>query len=387
MDSNELLLKCILAFLRGEKIDAGQGTDWQELVRKAQQQKLLPMVYEVLGSGMPESLRASCKKETFHLIAGQMQRTAQFKQVYKELGDRGITPLVVKGVVCRCVYEKPDYRASADEDLYIPLEDYAQFHKAMVELGFETKEPDYKNAHEERYTRNGLLVEGHWELFPQENSALNSLNTYTAAFWRRTSVQSVEGQGILTLEPTDHMIFLLLHAFKHFINSGVGIRQICDIAQWSKAHSMNWEYVKEVMSAAGAECFAGAIFDAGEKYFDMSAPSGWEKTDSLSLIKDALDGGIYGSADMNRKHSSSMTLDAVEAARADRRASPVMHSLFPNRAVMEVNYPWVKNSAMLLPAAWGLRILRYASNRNRSASESIKIGTERIELLREYKII
>lgn len=389
MKINELLLNSISAFLRGEKISVPQETDWQELVRKAQQQKLLPMAYEVLGVSMPENIRSSCKQNAVRQIMGQVQRTAEFVSAYKELAMKGIYPLVMKGIVCRSTYDKPDYRASADEDLYIPLDEYPAFHEAMLELGFAADEPDYKNAHEERYTRNGLLIEGHWELFPQENAALDSLNYYTDDFWRRAEKRQIGGIEMLTLEPTDHMVFLLLHAFKHFVNSGVGVRQICDIAQWSKAYKINWRYVKEVTKSANAECFAAAVFDAGEKYFGMLSPEGWEKADCTALLADALDGGIYGSSDMSRKHSGNITLGAVEAEQNEKKSVPFIVSVFPNRAVMEMSYPWVKKSVLLMPAAWGARIIKYLGRQGsgNSAAESLKIGSERLELMKLYKII
>lgn len=172
--------------------------------------------------------------------------------VYAALSDAGISPVVVKGIVCRALYPKPDLRSSADEDLYIPLGQYPAFHEKMLELGFQAGAPDYKNSHEARYTRNGLLIEGHWELFPRDSSALNALNRYNAGFFARAQVRHIEGARLLSLDDTDHMSFLLLHAYKHFINSGVGLRQICDIALWAQAYDIDWQRVKDTMSAIGA---------------------------------------------------------------------------------------------------------------------------------------
>lgn len=389
MTTNELLLNSISAFLKGEVLTAPEDTDWQELIQKAEQQKLLPMVYEVLGGSMPENVKKPCKAAAIGEIVSQTQRTAEFLKTYKELSEAGISPLVVKGIICRSVYDKPDYRASSDEDLYIPLDDYPVFHKKMLELGFDSKEPDYKNAHEERYFSNGILIEGHWELFPQENVALNALNVFAEVFWNRAKMQLVDEIEIKALEPTDHMIFLLLHAYKHFVASGVGIRQICDIVQWSKHYKLDWQRINEVMKKINGECFAAAIFDAGEKHFGMEYPENWERADSTALLGDALDGGVYGTSSMDRKHSASMTLEAVEASGRGKGGAPYIKTLFPNRAVMEMSYPWVKKSAALMPAAWVARIIRYLgseANKN-SVAESLKVGNERMELLRKYKII
>lgn len=387
---NEVLLNCISAFLRGEKLTAELRDDeWQELMEKAAQQKVTPMVYEALGDSMPEDVKRSCKAATMYNVAAQLNRNAEFLSAYKELTVAGITPLVVKGIICRSVYDKPEYRSSADEDLFIPLEQYPAFHEKMLELGFKANEPDYKNAHEERYMRGCLLVEGHWELFPQENDALNALNTYSESFRARACTQMVEGVEMKVLEPTDHMIFLLLHTYKHFISSGVGVRQICDIAQWSKHYELDWQRIYEAMKSMHGEYFAAALFDAGEKYFGMKFPEGWERADSTALLNDALDGGIYGSVDMSRKHSGSITLGAVESAHNDKKGIPLVSAIFPNRAVMEMSYPWVKKSGALLPMAWGARIIRYIGERgkNNTAAESMKIGAERLELLKKYRIV
>ena len=92
---------------------------------------------------------------------------------------------------------------------------------------------------------------------------------------------------------------------------------------------------------------------------------------------------------MSRKHSSTITLGAVESGFRGKRNIPLLSSLFPNRAVMEVSFPWVKKSSLLLPAAWGIRIFRYWKERGvgNTASESIRIGKDRTEMLRYYKIL
>ena len=92
---------------------------------------------------------------------------------------------------------------------------------------------------------------------------------------------------------------------------------------------------------------------------------------------------------MSRKHSGSMTLEAVDASEKGKTGRPLLRTLFPNRSVMEASYPWVKKSAALLPAAWTARIAKYAVSRgtDSSAAESVRIGNGLIELMKYYKII
>ena len=229
----------------------------------------------------------------------------------------------MKGILCRETYPDPDARISSDEDLYVLEELYSAFHQALLALGFSCEEPDYQNAHEVRYFQGDLMIEGHWELFPQDSRALDALNALTDDFWESATVREIGGVPLRVLEPTDHMTFLLLHAFKHFVNSGVGVRQICDVAQWSKAYEIDWPRARKALEPARAVHFAAAIFDAGEQYFGMTHPADWPRADSAALLTDALSGGIYGWSDMSRKHSGSITLAAWRT-----RKTPAAQSRF-----------------------------------------------------------
>lgn len=386
MTANEALLAAVSAHLCGGSASLDLAPDdWRRLIRIAEEQKLLPVVYESAGASMPEELSSAVRARVRHIVAAQLRSEAEFLRLAGELADRDIHPMLIKGLLCRSTYPKPDLRVSSDEDLYIRC-DYPEFHRAMLSLGFSANDPDYENAHEERYTRNGLLIEGHWELFPQENGTLNTFNSLSDGFWSRAVETDAGGVFLMCPEPTDHMIFLLLHAYKHFVSSGVGIRQLCDVAQWSKAYAVDWQRVYELMRSLRAQGFCAGVFDAAEKYFGMEYPAVFPRIDGTALIEDALGGGIYGSSDMNRKHSGSMTLGALDASSPDGAAA-LKSALFPGRAVMEMSFPWVKRSFLLLPAAWGVRIVRYLRKDSRSAAESIRIGNERIALLKKYDII
>lgn len=392
MNTEQLFLNGVAAYLNNQSLSvpSGEEIDWHALMSLAQEQKLLPVIFEVLHDCMPESIISEYRTTALLQVARQTAHTAEFIQVYDQLLHEGFEPLVVKGIIIRTTYDRPDFRVSADEDLYIPQEDYLRFHQTMQKIGFSCNEhPDMDNAHETRYLRNDFLIEGHWKFFPQEYRSLSVLNSFTNSFWKQARWVTVEGQSIKTLNPTDHMTFLLLHAFKHFIYSGFGIRQICDIAQWSKRNDIQWKKVLEPMRKAHAEFFASAVFGIAEYYFDMDYPNLFPHVDFKPLLKDILSSGIYGTSSMSRKHSSTMTVGAVASSFSNKTVVPLLSSLFPNRSVMEMNFSWLKSHPYLLPVTWGIRIFRYLRNRgnDNSASEAIRIGTERKKLLEYYKIL
>ena len=242
--------------------------------------------------------------------------------------------------------------------------------------------------------KNGLFIELHRDLF--EGDELTGLQEFFAFdSLKIEEYPTPYGKSVTSLNPHDHFLYLLLHACKHFVYSGFGIRQVCDIGLWAKkyADKIDWakllgqceslkirKFVLAVLGIARCElqleCYVPAELDAAPDY-------------GQPMLKDILCGGIYGSSDINRQHSATMTLNAVRASKSDAKFS-MWQSVFPPKEVMQNKYPYVKKHSMLLAAAWAQRIFSYASRSktgNTNAAESLAIGRERIELLRHYGIV
>ena len=82
----------------------------------------------------------------------------------------------------------------------------------------------------------------------------------------------------------------------------------------------------------------------------------------------------------------------MEAEKKGGRAgNKILKSVFPSAKYMKSQFPYLRKAPFLLPVAWLNRILKYrkeiSAGYNNSASDSIKIGNERVELMREYGII
>ena len=104
------------------------------------------------------------------------------------------------------------------------------------------------------------------------------------------------------------------------------------------------------------------------------------------LLEDILDSGIYGSAQKDRVHSSNITLEAVSSRNQGKQSATLLQSVFPSLEVMERKYPYLRGKPLLLPIAWTDRILKY-SRSTASAADTIRIGKERVELLKKYGVL
>ena len=374
-----------------------EKVDWPAIFTLANQQKLLPILFETVRK-MPAAeekvaLFAVTKQQVIGQVLNQTVRSAEFADLYRKLRSAGLHPIVVKGQLCSRLYPLKDHRISADDDLYISDAEFMACHEQLLANGLTSDTPvdELATADEVSYTKEGspLYIELHRHLFDSAEDAHDELNHFFA------DLNPVETDGFLAMPPHEHLLYLLLHAYKHFVRSGIGLRQFCDIGLWARAYhgEIDWQRLREQCESVHAATFAAAAFRIARDYLgiDFDLPTPWDASiDAEPLLHDTLCGGVYGSNDLTRLHSSTVTLNAVKASRTGGKNS-VLSTVFPKREYLERRYPYLKKRPYLLPVAWAQRIAHYASEKqsgaDNSASGSIKLGKERIELMKRYGIM
>ena len=410
---SEKMLEALRCFLNGDKVtwEDGLGAeDWAELFRLCQHHQILPMIYDTVYvcpafATCPPELVQMIKGKVIRQVMTQSRKTEEFLQLYRKLTEQELTPVVVKGIICRSLYREPDYRCSGDEDVLIPAEQFHDCADVFAQNQMEMLEPDMNPDEEGEvpyYHVGGMLhIELHKELFSSESEAYGGLNRLFDDVFDRKIQAEVNGVKVYTMCHTDHLLYLILHAFKHFLHSGFGIRQVCDIMIYAEAYGseINWDYLLEKCSGIHADVFAASLFDIGKKELNFNPekacyPKSWTQieADGGDMLEDLIDGGVFGDSSMSRKHSSNITLQAVSEDKKGKKAeASLIRSLFPDRAYMERTYTYLKKYSFLLPVAWASRIVKYLKEsknmRENDAMASIEIGNHRVDLMKKYKII
>ena len=389
-------LHIVKAAISGGDLPA-EKVDWPTIFTLANQQKLLPILFETVrktpAAEENAALFAVTKQQVIGQVPNQTVRTSEFAGLYQKLRAAGLHPVVVKGQLCSRLYPLRDHRISADDDILIPDGEFFACHEQLLANGLTTDTPmdELASADEVPYTKNGspLYIELHRHLFDSAEDAHDELNHFF------TDLKPVEIDGFLAMPPHEHLLYLLLHAYKHFVRSGIGLRQFCDIGLWARAYhgEIDWQRLHEQCESVHAATFAAAAFRIARDYLDIEfdLPAPWsEAVDVEPLLHDSLCGGVYGSNDLTRLHSSTVTLNAVKASRTGEK-SRVLRTVFPKREYLERRYPYLKKRPYLLPVAWVQRLAHYASEKqsgtDNSASGSIKLAKERIELMKQYDIM
>lgn len=374
-----------------------ENVDWSAVFALAGQQKLTPLLFEAVrtapAAAENAALFAAVKQQVIGQVLHQTLRAAEFAALYGDLRAAGLHPVVVKGQLCSRLYPLQDHRISADDDLYIPEAEFPACHARLLANGLTTDTPadELAAADEVSYTKEGspLYIELHRHLFDSSEDAHDDLNRFFA------DLHPVEIDGFLAMPPHEHLLYLILHAYKHFVRSGIGLRQFCDIGLWARAYhdQIDWLRLHEQCESVHAATFAAAAFRIARDYLgiDFDLPAPWDGSiDVEPLLHDSLCGGVYGSNDLTRLHSSTVTLNAVKASRTGEKSS-VLSTVFPKREYLEHRYPYLKKRPYLLPVAWAQRLAHYAREKRQttadSAAGSLRLARERIELMKQYDIL
>jgi len=380
------------------------GDDWTALLRLADQHQLLPLVYDAAYRcdsfrRIPYEYRKEMRDRAVFAVIRQEVQTNEFLNLILACQRQKLDPIVLKGVVCRTLYPSGRLRPSVDEDLLISAEELDDYHACFLSQGLTADDPTADRHVTSEFSYHKLAsptyIELHTELFSTDSKAYGELNSLLGDVRKRSVRITVHDVSLRTLSPTDHILYLLCHAYKHMIYTGFGIRQVCDIVLFARAYNKEilWDRVAEQCDRFRLRKFCAAIFTIGEKHLGFSAPPNFSADDvnELPLLNDILDGGLYGVSDENRLHSSSLTLDAVAADREGRHSGGIWRSVFPPREYLCNRYPYVRRHPALLPVAWGQRMIGYLSHinsaKNVKPAESIRIARERVDLLRQYDIL
>ncbi|MCQ2456541.1 MAG: nucleotidyltransferase family protein [Clostridia bacterium] len=394
--AEELFIEALSAFFGQRGAPEVPADEIGRLFALADQQHLFPVIFETLyadGTVRASEKYGAYRNTAIRMAAASEEKNDAFLRLYSRLREEDLHPLIVKGILCRSVFPKGHLRLSSDEDLLVPDDEYDKCAALLAELGYEKTSSD-EVTDESGWVSGSCRIELHRSPFGTGDDLAERLNSHFGDVHDNPSVYEIEGGTVLSLTPEAHLVYLLLHAFKHFIRSGFGIRQVCDVGAWIKKYrgEIDFDSVYRICESTNSLVFAKAVFLLAEKVTGVTAPGGaWERivTDPAPMLEDMLEGGVFGSNDLSRLHSSNVTLTAAGSGKKTRRG--VFSAAFPSRDRLVPQYPELKKHPALLPVVWVKRFVKYGRetrhNKGSDTARSLKIAEKRLELLKYYGII
>ncbi len=369
--------------LNDEKLPDGYSFDVNRVFVLAQQHNLLPFIFSKATELTVDF--SMYRNKVMRLCGLQINKNLQFEALYNEMKKSGLEPVVVKGPICATVYKTDHLRLSSDFDIVFPPEDAEKYDTFFKENGF------VKNGDTYTSSERGLYIETSSHLGEGDDHFAHNADSVFEGFFDRTVII----EGFRTLSYDEHLVYLLYHAFKHFIGSGFGLKQLSDIYMYIKKYKekINNTNVVSLLNQIGIMSFADNCFYAIMKIFDYNefelfSDINYSLVCYDDFIQDLLDAGVFGKSTEDRLHSASVVHNTITA---DGKKN-IIKTLFPSFLYMKGRYKILDKFSFLLPVFWIIRIFSYlydsvSGKKVVSPKASLNIADERIEMMKKMGIL
>ena len=260
----ELLLQLMRAALcrPDSALDWMDGCSAPALAEQIEEQSLVTMLYPTIRGQAGEAweaLAARLKPVYDRELHRGLMQEYEIGALLDDLERDGIDCLPMKGWVMRQYYPDPLLRSMADFDVLIREMDSRRMQKWMEARGYA---PDHieQSVHDTYRKPPYMNIELHRRLM--EEGRLRRQHTA----WRENCLASLwqpgfrlEGKAhIYRLSDEDFLVHHLLHFYKHFTGSGVGLRPLADLYLFlqKKGQTLDRAYLEKQLEALHILAFA-----------------------------------------------------------------------------------------------------------------------------------
>lgn len=244
MNNKDYFLALLRASLWQEDITGGVIAPpvCHSLVTMAKKQTVLGLLSDVLLA--PENSFQIDKKSVIDLLVAQqtiVKQNQRADQVLVELCQllraHAIEFIVVKGQLLAQYYPCPQYRQSGDIDFYCDDRNFMRAKDVIqsewgVTFGVEDDESEQHIA----FDYKGVPFELHFCLLKFTSKRVQMAFDKMLNDAQPFSID-IAGCAVPTLPPVENLIFTFLHLYHHFVELGIGLRQLCDMALLIHAHA------------------------------------------------------------------------------------------------------------------------------------------------------
>ena len=277
--------------------------DWVALKALADRQGLSAVVLDGLntdGANLTDTMPLQMKLEWIgEVLQGEQVYKLQH-EVAKDMSNlfhnNAIRTYVLKGDVIAECYPKPEHRVSVDVDCFLVEETSSKIHVSGSKgfdawsLGndlirskhFDVKTDFYKNS---TFDISGVVVENHQYMVPfRGNERLEKLERFfQEQFKEFNSLSSLRDQEFENSRIGDtwlyrppvmvSALFLIEHAYSHFLHEGLTWRMVLDWVLFRKKHKdeIHWGDFEALIDEYGFRMFYDVFSEIGQEVFNDSS--------------------------------------------------------------------------------------------------------------------
>lgn len=274
--------------------------DWEAIGILAEQQGLLAVMVDGIDK-LPLGQRPP-KVLLLQWIGVVMREESRYEMQQKAAAgmallfhENYIRTYVLKGDVVAECYPKPEHRVSSDIDCFLlpergDFDAWSLGNDLMKSKGVEVEDGFYKNS---SFYLSGLTVENHQFMTPfRGNKKLELLEIMLQSMMKEdlredSGADKRKFEGVWLYRPPVMVsaLFLIEHAYSHFLHEGLTWRHVLDWMMFSKKHQkdIDWYSLNAMIDEFGFRKFYNSYHRLGHFLLGEIEESELTKKDKLML--------------------------------------------------------------------------------------------------------
>lgn len=359
------LLRITAAVLNRETVCVSD-IDINVLLDEAIDQSIFSLVFaETLSSSKVIENTDDYNRLNNSLLAVNMRVMWEHNEIHRIMTEANIPYVILKGASSSVMYPVPERRAMGDVDCLINASDISAVDVAMRNSGYVKIEDEDSDIHiSYRNQNNGTVVEVHWEPNGIPDSDVGKMIREDMSGVLSNTV-TVNNMGCDLCVPNEyyHGLILILHNATHLINTGIGLRHLCDWAVFIKRFDEQrfQQIFEKKLKSYGLWHFACILCVLCSEYLgNVHFDCCYEETKEVPLeevMNDILNGGNFGTKDSQRINQAKLITNRGKGTVDDTCAFVQLFTTLNEKAKNTMQI--CKKNPIFLPLGWIYVIIRH----------------------------
>lgn len=324
-------------------------------------------------------------KEKNRLIYKSVLMDVEREAIQEFFEKNNIWYMLLKGMVIRKYYPAPELREMADNDILFDNKYSKEVYEFMTARGY--KSDDYNKGYHDEYLKppaynfemHRQLVSSKerpkwYEYYKDVKSILikdTNENRETAA-----NSESNNTSNQFYFSDNDFYVYFIVHTYKHFLNSGMGLRTVLDVYLYvsNLQEKLDFDYIEEQLKKLDAYDFEQTFRSIAFKMFDENLEDikWWDLFDvkEQEMLSYVLDAGTYGNLENSVAHKMGYTKG--EKKKTSDKARYIFRRLFPSMDTIEEFFPFFYKHKWAIPFLYIYRIGKIPFTRRKKVAGELK---------------
>lgn len=374
---------------------------------------LMAQAMEKMGFESDSDIWKRWLKEKNQLIYKSVLMDVEREAIQDFFEENNIWYMLLKGMVIRKYYPAPELREMADNDILFDNKYSKEVYDFMTARGY--KSDDYNKGYHDEYLKPPAY---NFEMHRQLVSSKERPKWYE--YYKDVKsilINDANGKNQFYFSDNDFYVYFIVHTYKHFLNSGMGLRTVLDVYLYlnNLQDKLDFDYIEEQLKKLDAYDFEQTFRSLAFKMFGENAKEGNAAADELQDSFDAkeqdmlresfddkeqdklcgsfdakeqdkwwnsfddkehdmlsyiLDAGTYGNLENSVAHKMGYTKG--EKKKASDKAKYIFRRLFPSMDTIEEFFPFFYKHKWAIPFLYIYRIGKIPFTRRKKVAGELR---------------